>query len=56
VTVANVADKPTRGLHATPRFALGAALVHQLTLWHRLEEGADLRVGLKPFLKAAEAS
>ena len=44
---------PTRGLQATRRFALGAVLVYQLTLWHRFEIGADLRIGLKPFLKAA---
>ncbi len=44
---------PTRGLLATRRFALGAVLVYQLTLWHRFEAGDDLRVGLKPFLKAA---
>ena len=44
---------PTRGLRATRRFALGAVLVYQLTLWHRFEAGDDLRVGLKPFLRAA---
>jgi hypothetical protein len=44
---------PTRGLVATQRFALGAVLVYQLTLLHRFEAGADLRVGLKPFLQAA---
>jgi Transposase DDE domain len=44
---------PTRGLVATQRFALGAVLVYQLTLLHRHEVGADLRVGLKPFLQAA---
>src|SRR5215211_783429 len=44
---------PTRGLCATRRFALGAVLVYQLTLWQRFEAGADLRVGLKPFLRAA---
>ncbi|MGH7421223.1 MAG: transposase [Candidatus Rokuibacteriota bacterium] len=44
---------PTRGLLATRRFALGAVLVYQLTVWHRFEAGDDLRVGLKPFLKAA---
>ncbi len=44
---------PTRGLVATQRFALGAVLVYQLTLLHRAEAGADLRVGLKPFLQAA---
>jgi hypothetical protein len=44
---------PTRGLTATRRFALGAVLVYQLTLWHRFEAGDDLRIGLKPFLRAA---
>ena len=37
------------------RFALGAILVYQLTLWYRYEHEMDLRVGLKPFLKAAGA-
>jgi hypothetical protein len=32
---------------------LGAVLVYQLTLWQRFEAGADLRVGLKPSLRAA---
>jgi hypothetical protein len=44
---------PTKGLVNTRRFALGAILVYQLTLWYRYEHGMDLRVGLKPFLKAA---
>jgi hypothetical protein len=44
---------PTRGLVGTQRFALGAVLVYQLTLLHRFEAGADLRVGLKAFLQAA---
>jgi len=44
---------PTKGLVNTRRFALGAILVYQLTLWYRHEHGMDLRVGLKPFLKAA---
>jgi hypothetical protein len=44
---------PTKGLNATRRFALGAILVYQLTLWYRFEHGLDLRVGLKAFLKAA---
>jgi hypothetical protein len=44
---------PTKGLSNTRRFALGAVLVYQLTLWYRLEHNLDLRVGLKPFLKAA---
>ena len=44
---------PTRGLVPTRRFVLGAILVYQLTLLYRHEHGLDLRVGLKPFLKAA---
>jgi hypothetical protein len=44
---------PTRGLRATSRQLLGAVLVYQLTLWLRAEQGDDLRVGLKHFLKAA---
>ena len=44
---------PTKGLVNTRRFALGAVFVYQLTLWYRQEHGHDLRVGLKPFLKAA---
>jgi hypothetical protein len=44
---------PTKGLVATQRFALGAVLVYQLCLLQRFEHGADLRVGLKAFLKAA---
>jgi hypothetical protein len=44
---------PTRGLRATQRYVLGAVLVYQLTLLYRHQFGADLRVGLKPFLKAA---
>jgi len=44
---------PTKGLTPTRRFALGAVLVYQLTLWHRHEHSLDLRVGLDPFLKAA---
>jgi len=44
---------PTKGLSNTRRFALGAVLVYQLTLWYRHENDLDLRVGLKPFLKAA---
>lgn len=44
---------PTRGLVATRRYVLGALVVYQLTLLHRHQHGADLRVGLKPFLKAA---
>jgi len=44
---------PTRGLVATQRFALGAIFVYQLSLLHRYQHGADLRVGLKAFLRAA---
>jgi hypothetical protein len=44
---------PTRGETNTARFALGAVFVYQLTLCYRHEHGLDLRVGLKPFLKAA---
>jgi len=44
---------PPRGLIATQRFALGAVLVHQLTLLHYDAAGAALRVGLKPFLQVA---
>lgn len=44
---------PTRGLHATGRFALGAVFLYQLSLLYRHQIGADLRVGLKAFLKAA---
>jgi hypothetical protein len=43
----------TRSLVATQRFALGALFVYQLSLLHRYRQGADLRVGLKSFLKAA---
>ena len=44
---------PTRGRMATRRWILGAVLVYQLTVWCRFEAGDDLRVGLKPFIKAA---
>jgi hypothetical protein len=44
---------PTRGLIATRRCVLGAVLVYQLALLQRFETGESLRVGLKPFLKAA---
>jgi hypothetical protein len=44
---------PTRGERNTARFALGAVFVYQLTLLYRFEHGLDVRVGLKPFLKAA---
>ena len=44
---------PTKGLIATQRFALGAVFVYQLALWCRFENGLDLCIGLKAFLKAA---
>jgi hypothetical protein len=44
---------PTRGLAATRRFALGAVFVYQLVLLRQHLTGGDLRVGLKPLLKAA---
>jgi hypothetical protein len=44
---------PTRGLVATRRFVLGAVFVYQLALLHRSKAGADLRLGLKPFVQAA---
>ncbi len=44
---------PTKGKIATARFTLGAVLVYQLALWYRFEQGMDLNVGLKHFLKAA---
>jgi DDE family transposase len=44
---------PTKGQIATARFALGAVLVYQLALWYRFEQGMDLNVGLKHFLRAA---
>src|SRR5215210_1175017 len=44
---------PTKGLVATRRWALGAVFVYQLALLYRHEQGLDLNVGLKAFLKAA---
>lgn len=44
---------PTRGRTQTALWALGAILVYQLALWYRFEKGLDLKIGLKPFLKAA---
>lgn len=44
---------PTRGVRNTRRFVLGAVLVYQLALLHCLATARDLRVGLKPLLKAA---
>ena len=44
---------PTKGLASTSRWALGAVFVYQLALLYRHEHEQPLRVGLKPFLKAA---
>jgi hypothetical protein len=44
---------PTKGLLATQRFALGAIFVYQLALLYRFEQGLQLCIGLKPFIKAA---
>jgi len=44
---------PTRGARDTRRFVLGAVLVYQLALLHCHAAARDLRVGLKPLLKAA---
>ncbi len=44
---------PTKGLVATQRFALGAVLVYQLALLYRYEQGLELNIGLKAFLRAA---
>lgn len=44
---------PTKGLVNTRRFALGAIFVYQLALLYRFQNGLDLNVGLKAFLKAA---
>jgi hypothetical protein len=44
---------PTRGLMPTRRYLLGAVLVYQLTLLYRFQTTGDLRMGLKPLLKAA---
>ena len=44
---------PTKGLIATKRFALGAIWTYQIALLFRFENQMDLRVGLKPFLRAA---
>ena len=43
----------TKGLVNTQRFALGAILVYQLALLYRFQNGLDLNIGLKAFLKAA---
>jgi hypothetical protein len=47
------AQVPTRGLMATRRWALGAIFVYQVALLYRHEQGLELNVGLKAFLKAA---
>lgn len=44
---------PTKGLINTRRFALGAIFVYQLALLLRFQNGFDLNIGLKAFLKAA---
>ena len=44
---------PTKGRCNTRRFALGAIFVYQLALLYRFQNGLDLNVGLKAFLKAA---
>jgi hypothetical protein len=47
------AHVPTRGMAATQRYALGAIFVYQLVVLQRHQQGADLRIGLKAFLRAA---
>jgi hypothetical protein len=47
------ASVPTKGLANTSCWALGAVFVYQLVLLYRHEHHQPLRVGLKPFLKAA---
>ncbi len=44
---------PTKGLANTQRFALGAIFLYQIVLLYRFQQGLDLRVGLKAFIKAA---
>jgi hypothetical protein len=44
---------PTKGLINTRRFALGAIFVYQLALLYRFQNGLDLNIGLKAFIKAA---
>jgi hypothetical protein len=44
---------PTKGLINTRRFALGAVFVYQLALLYRFQNGLDLNIGLKAFIKAA---
>lgn len=43
---------PTRGLTNTKRFVLGAIFVYQIALLYRFQNGMELNVGLKPFIKA----
>jgi len=47
------AQGPTRGLVATRRWAWGCVFVYQLAVLYRHEQGLDLNLGLKAFLKAA---
>jgi hypothetical protein len=44
---------PTKGLINTRRFALGAVFVYQLALLYRFQNGLDLNIGLKAFIRAA---
>jgi hypothetical protein len=44
---------PTNGEVVIRSFDLGAVLLYQMTLWYRHEQNMHLRVGLKPFLRAA---
>jgi hypothetical protein len=44
---------PTKGLANTQRFALAAIFVYQIVLLYRCQQGLDLRIGLKAFIKAA---
>lgn len=43
---------PTKGLINTRRFALGAIFVYQLALLYRFQNGLDLNIGLKAFIRA----
>jgi hypothetical protein len=43
---------PTKGLVNTQRFALGAIFVYQLAVLYRFQQGLDLNIGLKAFIKA----
>ena len=44
---------PTRGLHATQRFVLGAVFTYQLVILDRFLAGRSLRAGLQAALQAA---